>query len=122
MYIPRMTDYDINNVFAKILRGEIPCKKFYEDDNVLCFEDIKKDAPIHLLVIPKQNYTCYEDFVANADATYIANFFKTVAMIAKNAGVNEEGYRLVTNNGSSVGQTVFHFHVHILAGMKMSKL
>ena len=121
VYIARMISYDINNVFAKILRSEIPCKKFYEDNNVLCFEDRAKDAPVHLLVVPKQNYTCYEDFVTNADASYIVNFFKTIAIIAKSAGVSEEGYRLVTNNGSSAGQTVFHFHVHILAGKKMSE-
>ena len=116
-----MKKYDSNNVFAKILKGEIPCKKFYEDEDTLCFEDVKKDAIVHLLVTPKQKYSCYEDFVTNADGAYIAKFFKTVAMIAKNAGV-EEGYRLITNNGSNVGQTVFHFHVHILAGLKTNKL
>lgn len=116
-----MISYDRNNVFAKILRGEIPCKKFYEDENVLCFEDIRKDAPTHLLVVPKQDYTCYDDFVMNADSAHVANFFKTVAMIAKKAGVSDAGYKLITNNGSSVGQTVFHFHVHILAGMKMGE-
>jgi diadenosine tetraphosphate (Ap4A) HIT family hydrolase len=117
-----MISYDTNNVFAKILRGEIPCKKIYEDDNVLCFEDIARAAPIHLLVIPKQNYNSYHDFVLNADPLYVANFFKTIAQITESLGIDKTGYRLVANIGSNVGQTIFHFHMHILAGKKMSEL
>ena len=116
-----MKIYNKNNVFAKIINGEISCKKIYEDEDTLCFEDIKKDAPVHLLVIPKRYYSCYEDFVTNSDEAYIAKFFKTVAIIAKNSGI-VDGYRLITNNGSNAGQTVFHFHIHILARMKTTEL
>ena len=117
-----MSEYDSNNILAKILLSEIPCKKIYEDDDVLCFEDVAQAAPVHLLVIPKQRYTCFEDFVQNANPIYVANFFTTIAKIAQNQGVNKTGYRLATNNGGGVGQTIFHFHIHLLAGKKMTGL
>ena len=117
-----MNKYDDNNIFAKILRGEIPCKRVYEDECVLCFEDIKRDAPVHLLVVPKKRYTCYDDFVQNADGDYVAQYFRAVGVIARKIGVDKTGYRLITNNGGDVGQSVFHFHMHILAGKKMSEL
>ena len=87
-----MSEYDQNNIFAKILRGKIPCKKIYEDDFVLCFEDIAKAAPVHLLVIPKQSYICYEDFVQNAEPSLIAHFFKVVNNIIITPYVNIFGY------------------------------
>lgn len=115
-----MNTYDENNIFAKILRGEIPCKKIYENEYVLCFEDIAPAAPVHLLVIPKQFYQNYEAFVKNATAEYVSEFFKSVTIITDLLKLSD--FRLITNNGSEVGQSVFHFHLHILAGKKLEHL
>ncbi len=112
--------YDSNNIFAKILRGEIPCTKLHEDDHVLAFRDIAPVAPIHVLVIPKAAYTDAADFAARASAAEIAAYYKAVANIAKGLGVSE--YRLVSNKGAEAGQTVFHFHTHIIGGKKLGGL
>lgn len=114
--------YDENNVFAKILDGRLPSKKIYEDNNVLCFEDIAKAAPVHWLVIPKKKYVNFHDFTTKASPDEIATFFQTIAKIAEEKGLEEHGYRLVTNCGEGGGQVVFHFHVHILAGKLNGKL
>jgi len=116
-----MSDYDQNNIFAKIIRGEIPSTKIYEDDGILAFEDISKAAPIHILVIPKGEYISFEDFTLKAGSDEVANFFKQVAKIAAEQNL-EDGYRLITNNGKNSGQTVFHFHIHILGKKKMTHL
>lgn len=112
--------YDANNVFAKILRGEIPAKKIFENEYALAFPDVAPNAPTHVLVIPKGAYTRYEDFLSRASDAEISGFFKAVREVAAQLGVND--YRLITNNGEGVGQTVHHFHVHILGGKKLSKL
>lgn len=112
--------YDRSNIFAKILRGEIPCKKVHEDDHVLAFHDIAPVAPTHVLVIPKGEYTDAHDFAARASATEIAAYYKAVADIAKQLGVND--YRLVSNKGMQSGQTVFHFHTHIISGKNLGGL
>lgn len=117
-----MTKYDNNNIFAKILRGEIPSKKIYEDDNVFCFEDISRAAPIHWLVIPKKGYSDFTDFTSNASSQEISNFFNSVNKIIKENNLNKNGFRLITNNGKNGGQSVFHFHVHILSGTTMKEL
>lgn len=114
-----MNSYDKDNVFAKILRGEIPCKKFYEDQTLLCFEDIAPAAPVHLLAIPKLPFNDYNDFITNATPDYISAFFKSIGEVTK---LLKQDFRLITNNGGNSGQTVFHFHVHILAGKKLSSL
>jgi diadenosine tetraphosphate (Ap4A) HIT family hydrolase len=114
--------YKSDNVFAKIIRGEIPANKVYEDEKLLAFHDISKAAPIHILVIPKGEYLNFSDFVSKAGASEIDYFFKKIAEIAKLAGIEENGYRLITNNGFDAHQTVPHFHVHILAGKKMGPL
>ena len=113
--------YDPNNVFAKVLRGEIPCKKIYEDDDVFAFYDIAPNAPVHALVVPKGEYTSYEDFVTKGSDGELAGFFRGVEKVAKQLGVGS-AFRLITNNGASVGQSVPHFHVHILAGRTLGKL
>lgn len=115
-------NYDPNNIFAKILRKEIPCTKIYEDDNVLCFEDISRAAPLHWLIIPKGAYTDFTDFTSKASPEEIAAFFGSINKIISEHNLNEQGFRMVTNNGASGGQSVFHFHVHILSGTKMKEL
>ena len=115
-----MSAYNDNNVFAKILRGEIPCQKVYEDDHVLAFNDIAPQAPVHILVIPKGEYRDFSAFAAQAPAALVQGFFAAISTIA--AQQQLEHYRLITNNGAGAGQSVFHFHVHLLAGKKMSAL
>jgi diadenosine tetraphosphate (Ap4A) HIT family hydrolase len=115
-------NYNENNVFAKIIRGEIPSKKVYEDDKILAFHDISLAAPTHVLVIPKGKYINFSHFSLTASGDEIAYFFKKLAEIAKELGVVENGFRLITNNGQDAHQTVEHFHVHILAGKKMGPL
>ncbi len=113
--------YDTTNIFAQILRGEVPCKKVYEDDFALAFYDISPNAPTHVLVIPKGSYQHYSDFVQHATAEEIAGFFRAVQTVAHGEGVGEH-YRLITNNGEQVGQSVHHFHVHLLGGKRLHKL
>ena len=117
-----MRKYDQNNIFAKIIRGEIPCSKVYEDEKILAFHDISKAAPVHILVIPKGEYVSFADFSSKASNEEIGNFFKKIEEVAKEFGVNESGYRLITNIGSDASQTVPHFHVHIIGGKKLGGL
>ena len=114
-----MKAYDENNVFAKMLKGDIPVNKIYEDDYAIAFADIHPKAPIHLLVIPKGAYTDFSDFTAKAGEAEIAGFFKAVGKVAAEKGLDEAGYRLVMNTGRDGGQEVPHLHVHILAGKKL---
>jgi diadenosine tetraphosphate (Ap4A) HIT family hydrolase len=114
--------YDDNNVFAKILRGEIPCKKLYEDEYALAFPDIRPQAPTHVLVIPKNRYVSLADFGAKASPEEITGFFRAVAHIAKLLNVEETGYRLICNAGPDSHQEVPHFHAHILGGHKLGAL
>ena len=106
-------EYDTNNVFAKILRGEVPAKKVFENETLLCFYDLNPVARVHVLIIPKGEYIDYNDFIKSADADKVASFFKTIPEIAEKLGVKE--YRLVSNCGKSAGQIIFHFHVHLIA-------
>jgi histidine triad (HIT) family protein len=116
-----MPAYDRNNVFARILRGELPCQKIYEDEFSLAFPDIHPQAPVHVLVIPKGPYVSNADFSANAPAELLVGFWRAVAKVAKQLGLEPEGYRLVANHGPNGGQLVFHFHVHIFGGKVMSQ-
>ena len=108
--------YDSENVFAKILRGELPCAKVYEDDHVLAFNDIAPQSSAHVLVIPKSAYVSMDDFSASATDDEIAAFFRAVGKIARDLGVDATGYRLIANHGPDSHQLVPHFHVHILGG------
>lgn len=117
-----MPTYDDNNIFAKILRGEIPCKKVYEDDHVLAFNDIAPKAPVHVLVIPKGKYVSIADFGANASPAEIKSFFAAVAKIAADLNVDETGFRTIANTGLNGGQEVPHFHVHILGGRALGPM
>ena len=114
--------YDNTNIFARILRGEIPCKKVYEDQYALAFHDIQPKAPVHVLVIPKGAYTSFVDFSGLATAEEISGFFRAVGKIAKEQGVDAEGCRILSNHGVNGGQEVPHFHVHILGGKQLGPL
>lgn len=114
--------YDDQNIFAKIIRGEIPAEKVYEDEHVLAFHDIAPAAPVHILVIPKEAYVSFDDFTDNASSELIQHLFKTTRHIAHEAGVSESGYRLITNHGPDSSQAVPHFHVHILGGKALGGL
>lgn len=106
--------YDSNNVFYKIIHKELPSTIVYEDDNVLAFNDISPKAPIHILVIPKGEFVCFDDFVEKSSNEDVANFFKTVQKIAKDNGLSETSYRIVGNCGEEAGQIVPHFHIHLM--------
>ncbi len=114
--------YDNNNIFAKILRGEVPCEKVYEDEEVLAFHDAFPKAPVHVLVIPKGEYISFDDFTEKAGIEAVGNFFKRVGEIARDVGVAEEGFRLIANTNVNGGQEVPHFHVHILGGKKLGTM
>lgn len=114
--------YQPDNVFARILRGEIPNQTIYEDDRVLAFHDLHAAAPVHALVIPKGPYVSFDDFTKQASAETIAYFFDRVRHVAGLLGVAASGYRLVTNHGKDASQTVPHFHVHLLGGRALGGL
>lgn len=122
MPIDATLPYDDQNVFAKILRGEIPCKKVYEDDFALAFHDINPQAPTHILVIPKGAYVSWDDFSAKAGEAEIAGFIRAVGTIARDAGLVESGYRLLANAGFDSHQEVPHLHVHIFAGRPLGPM
>ncbi len=114
--------YDPSNIFAKILRGEIPCKKVHEDDHVLAFHDINPQAPVHVLVIPKGPYVAIDDFGAKASAEEIKAFYAALAKITADLDLANAGFRVIANCGSNGGQEVPHFHMHILGGKKIGPM
>jgi diadenosine tetraphosphate (Ap4A) HIT family hydrolase len=122
MPIDATRPYDDQNVFAKILRGEIPARKVYEDDYAFAFHDINPQAPTHILVIPKGPYVSWDDFSAKADDAEIAGFVRAVGAIAREAGLVEPGYRLLANAGPDSSQEVPHLHVHIFAGRPLGPM
>jgi histidine triad (HIT) family protein len=108
--------YDETNIFARILRGEIPAKRAYEDEHALAFHDIRPQAPVHILVIPKGRYVSWDDFSARASQAEIAGFVRAVGQVARDQGLVSPGYRLLANTGPNSGQEVPHLHVHIFGG------
>ncbi|MFN3826387.1 MAG: histidine triad nucleotide-binding protein [Micavibrio sp.] len=116
------SNYDDNNIFAKILRREIPCKPVYEDDYVLAFPDIAPKAPVHILVIPKGKYVSVADFGAKATPEEITAFWRAVARIAADNGLPQTGFRTIANTGLNGGQEVPHFHVHIVGGRALGPM
>jgi diadenosine tetraphosphate (Ap4A) HIT family hydrolase len=122
MPIDATLPYDDNNIFARILRGEIPSKKVYEDEQALAFQDINPLAPTHILVIPKGRYVSWDDFSANASEAEIAGFVRAVGKVARDAGLVESGYRLLANTGLNAGQEVPHLHVHVFAGRPLGPM
>jgi diadenosine tetraphosphate (Ap4A) HIT family hydrolase len=114
--------YDQNNIFARILRNEIPSKKIYEDEHALAFHDINPLAPAHILVIPKGPYVSWDDFSAKASDDEIAGFVRAVGKVARDAGLVDGGYRLLANIGLNSGQEVPHLHVHIFGGCPLGPM
>lgn len=114
--------YDRDNIFARILRGEIPCNKVYEDDFALAFHDIHPRAPVHVLVIPKGDYVSMADFTAEAPAELVAGYVRAIGAVARQLGVEESGYRLLANTGANAHQEVPHLHVHIFAGRPLGAM
>ena len=114
--------YDDGNIFARILRGEIPCRKVHEDDWSLAFHDINPQAPTHVLVIPKGRYVSWADFSAQAGEAEIAGFVRAVGQVARDLGLEAPGYRLLANIGEDSGQEVPHLHVHLFAGRALGPM
>ena len=114
--------YDRNNVFARILRGELPCTRVYEDEDVLAFRDIHPQAPTHVIVIPKGEYASIDDFSERASDAELAAFMRAISRIAKAEGVAESGYRVLANHGSAAHQEVPHFHLHLFGGRDLGPM
>ena len=114
--------YDDNNIFAKILRGEIPSNRVYEDEHVLAFRDINPLAPTHVLVIPKGPYVSWDDFSEKASDEEIGAFVRAAGRIARDEGLVADGYRLLANVGFDSGQEVPHFHLHIFGGRPLGPM
>ncbi len=114
--------YDPGNVFARILRGEIPCKRVYEDEFALAFHDINPQTPTHILVIPKGEYVSFDDFSEKASAEEIAGFVRAIGKVARDAGLVSPGYRILANHGRDAHQEVSHLHVHIFAGRDLGRM
>ena len=114
--------YDPNNVFAKILRGEIPCDKVYEDEWTLAFHDINPQAPLHLLVVPKGAYVSWDDFSEQASAEEIAGLIRAVGHVARENGLVDAGYRVLANIGQHGHQEVPHLHIHLFGGRQFGTM
>lgn len=122
MPIDATQPYDANNIFARILRGEIPAKRVYEDEHALAFHDIAPQAPVHVLVIPKGAYVSWDDFSARATDAEIAGFVRAAGHVAREHGLVEPGYRLLANIGGHGGQEVPHLHVHLFGGAPLGPM
>ena len=122
MPIDPTLEYDDQNIFAKILRGEIPCRKVFEDEWALAFDDINPQAPLHVLVIPKGAYVSWDDFSAKASDAEIGGFIRAVGHVARELGLVEPGYRLLANIGMNAHQEVPHLHVHIFGGKPLGPM
>jgi histidine triad (HIT) family protein len=122
MFVTGLPPYDDANVFAKILRGEIPSRKVHEDEWALAFHDINPQTPVHVLVIPKGRYCSLADFSASASDAEIAGFIRAVGHVARSLGLEAPGYRVLANMGDHAGQEVGHFHVHLFAGQPLGRM
>ena len=122
MPIDATQPYDDSNIFARILRGELPCKKVYEDEHALAFHDINPMAALHILVIPKGAYVSWDDFSEHGSDAEVAGFVRAVGKVARDAGMVVQGYRLLANIGKRAGQEVGHLHVHIFGGQPLGPM
>ncbi|MCB1759575.1 MAG: histidine triad nucleotide-binding protein [Gammaproteobacteria bacterium] len=114
--------YDSSNIFARILRGEIPCNKIYEDEFALAFHDIAPQAPVHVLVIPKGEYLSFDDFSSQAPADAVAGFYRAAQKVVAQLGLQAGGYRILANTGADAHQEVMHYHLHIFAGCDLGSM
>jgi len=122
MAVDATAPYDDGNIFARVLRGEIPARTVYEDEHALAFHDIAPQAPIHILVIPKGPYVSWDDFSTRASADEIAGFIRAVGQVAREQGLVAPGYRLLANVGAHGGQEVPHLHVHLFGGQRLGPM
>jgi diadenosine tetraphosphate (Ap4A) HIT family hydrolase len=122
MPVKGLGDYDPNNIFARIMRDEIPSRRVFENEHAIAFHDIAPQAPLHVLVIPRGAYISMADFTAHASDTEIVGFFKAVGEVARQLGLEEPGYRLLANMGEHAGQEVPHFHVHLFGGKALGSM
>ena len=122
MAIDATQPYDDGNIFARILRGEIPANRVFEDEHALAFHDINPLSPTHILVIPKGPYVSWDDFSERASAEEIAGFVRAVGKVARDSGLVRPGYRLLANAGLNAGQEVPHLHVHIFGGRALGPM
>ncbi|MEM8798491.1 MAG: histidine triad nucleotide-binding protein [Pseudomonadota bacterium] len=122
MAVEARASYDETNIFAKILRGEIPCKRVYEDEFALAFHDINPQAPTHVLVIPKGAFVSWADFTELADDALIVGFIRAIGLVARDLGLEDSGYRLLANAGHDAHQEVPHLHVHLFAGRPLGPM
>ena len=122
MPVSGLPPYDDTNIFARILRGEIPAKTVYEDEWAFAFHDINPQAPVHVLIIPKGRYCSFADFSAQASEAEIAGFMRAVGTVARQLGLEAAGYRMLANLGDHGGQEVPHFHVHLFGGRPLGRM
>ena len=122
MPVSGLPPYDDTNIFARILRGEIPAKTVYEDEWAVAFHDINPQAPVHVLVIPKGRYCSFADFSTQASAEEIAGLTRAVGKVARDLGLEADGYRILANMGQHGGQEVPHFHVHLFGGRALGRM
>ena len=122
MPIDATAPYDPGNIFARILRGEIPCDKIYENEHVLAFRDIAPQAPVHVLVVPKEAYVSMDDFSSKASDAEQAALSRAIGEVARIAGVAEGGYRIIANAGTNGRQEVPHLHFHVLGGKLLGRM
>ncbi len=114
--------YDSSNIFARILRDEIPCKKLFENEFSLAFHDIAPESPVHVLVVPKVDCASFDDFAKTVTPEFMHGFFVSVQKVADMLGLPDNGYRIISNHGADASQSVAHFHVHILGGKNLGRL
>ena len=122
MPVPGTGPYDPANIFARILRGEIPSRRVYEDEWAIAFHDIAPQAPVHILVIPRGPYVSLADFLATASDAEIAGLFRAVGRVTKQEGLEQPGYRVLSNMGVHAGQEVPHLHIHLFGGAPLGPM
>jgi histidine triad (HIT) family protein len=122
MPVNGLPPYDESNIFARILRGEVPCTKVYEDEWALAFHDLHPQAPVHVLIVPRGKYVSFADFSGAASPEEITGFTRAVGKVARDLGLEVQGYRLLANMGPHAGQEVPHFHVHLFGGRPLGRM